>query len=144
MTPPDRPYWLFVAAISTYGSLRAAQERFYEAGRFPRIFVTLKRAPLSIVPRLNALPGVVAVEPRIARDVILDWPESTLPVSARMVSLTRAGDETLARLHMRAGTAPEPGNVTGVASLGRAMVGGLAGDRPETSEPAGASAEKAA
>ncbi len=106
---------VFVAAISTYGSLRAAQERFYEAGRFPRIFVTLKRAPLSIVPRLNALPGVVAVEPRIARDVILDWPESTLPVSARMVSLTRAGDETLARLHMRAGTAPEPGNVTGVA-----------------------------
>lgn len=31
-----------------------------------------------------------------------------------------------------------------LAALGRAMVGGLAGDRPETSEPAGASAEKAA
>ena len=99
---------VFVSSISTYYSLHTACERFYAEARFPQIFVTLKRAPLSIVARLNEIPGVVAVEPRIVRDVIVDWPASTLPVSARMVSISRAGDETLARLHLRSGVAPAP------------------------------------
>jgi len=58
---------------------------------------------------------VAAVEPRIVRDVILDWPSAMLPVSARMVSLSHAGDEPLAGLHIRAGTAPEPGDTRSVA-----------------------------
>ena len=102
---------VFVGSVSTYESLRAGCERFYADARFPQVFVTLKRAPLSIVTRFNAIPGVAAVEPRIVRDVIVDWPSSTLPVSARMVSLVHAGDEALARLHLRRGTAPEPGVV---------------------------------
>ena len=50
---------------------------------FPQVFVTLKRAPLSVVAQLNEIPGIAAVEPRIVRDVIVDWPSSMLPVSAR-------------------------------------------------------------
>src|SRR4249919_2209881 len=84
---------VFVGSVSTYDSLRAGCERFYEDARFPQIFVTLKRAPLSILAQLNTVPGVAAVEPRIVRDVIVDWPSSSLPVSARMVSLVHAGDE---------------------------------------------------
>ena len=79
---------VFVASISTYDSLLSGRDRFYAETRFPQIFVTLKRAPLSIVARLEAIPGVAAVEPRIVRDVIVDWPSALLPVSARMVSLT--------------------------------------------------------
>lgn len=100
---------VFVGSVSTYVSLRSGCERFYAAARFPQIFVTLKRAPLSIVPRLNAIAGVVAVEPRIVREVIMDWPAASQPVSARMVSLSHGGDEQLARLYLRRGTAPEPG-----------------------------------
>ena len=83
--------------------------------RFPQVFVTLKRAPLSVVAQLNEIPGIAVVEPRIVRDVIVDWPSSMLPVSARMVSLARAGDEPLARLHLRRGTAPQPGDTRGAA-----------------------------
>ncbi|MGJ4941050.1 ABC transporter permease [Bradyrhizobium sp. HKCCYLS1011] len=101
---------VFVGSVSTYVSLRSACEQFYASARFPEIFVTLKRAPLSIVPRLSAIPGVVAVEPRIVREVIIDWPAASQPVSARMVSLNQAGDEQLARLYFRSGTAPEPGS----------------------------------
>lgn len=100
---------VFVGSVSTYVSLRSGCERFYAAARFPQIFVTLKRAPLSIVPRLNAIAGVVAVEPRIVREVIVDWPAASQPVSARMVSLSHGGDEQLSRLYLRRGTAPEPG-----------------------------------
>ncbi len=106
---------VFVASISTYDSLRAGRDRFYAAARFPQVFVTVKRAPLSVVAQLEAIPGVAAVEPRIVRDVIVDWPASALPVSARMVSIARAGDEALARLHLRGGTAPEPGDARGAA-----------------------------
>ncbi len=106
---------VFVASISTYDSLRAGRDRFYASARFPQVFVTLKRAPLSMVAQLNEIPGVAAVEPRIVRDVILDWPSAMLPVSARMVSLSHAGDEPLARLYIRRGSAPEPGVTRNVA-----------------------------
>lgn len=111
---------VFVGSVSTYQSLRAGCERFYRDARFPQVFVTLKRAPLSILTRLNAVPGVAAVEPRIVRDVIVDLPASNLPVSARMVSLVHAGDESLARLHLRRGTAPQPGDV-GSAAINEAF-----------------------
>jgi len=97
---------VFIASISTYNSLLAGRDRFYEEARFAHIFVTLKRAPLSIVPRLRTIPGIATVEPRIVEDVIVDWPSAPLPVSARVVSLSHAGDEPLARLHMRVGSAP--------------------------------------
>lgn len=106
---------VFVAAVSTYYSLQSARDRFYVSARFPEVFVRLKRAPLSVVAQLNEIPGVAVVEARIVRDVILDWPASMLPVSARMVSLAHAGDEPLARLHLRRGAAPEPGNAKGAA-----------------------------
>ena len=106
---------VFVASISTYDSLRAGRDRFYASARFPQVFVTLKRAPLAVVAQLREIPGVAAVEARIVRDVILDWPSATLPVSARMVSLSHAGDEPLARLHVRRGSPPEPGASQNVA-----------------------------
>ncbi len=101
---------VFVGSVSTYVSLRAGCDEFYAEARFPQIFVTMKRAPLSVVSRLDTIAGVVAVEPRIVREVIVDWPAASQPVSARMVSLSHAGDEQLARLHLRRGTAPEPGS----------------------------------
>ena len=101
---------VFVGSVSTYVSLRAGCDEFYADARFPQVFVTMKRAPLSVVPRLNTIAGVVAVEPRIVREVIVDWPAASQPVSARMISLSHAGDEQLARLHLRRGTAPEPGS----------------------------------
>ena len=99
---------VFVASISTYDSLQSARERFYDNTRFPQVFASLKRAPLAIVPRLAAIPGVVMVEARIVRDVIIDMPAAPLPVSARVVSISHGGDEALARLYLRSGVAPQP------------------------------------
>ena len=104
---------VFVASISTYQSLQDGRDHFYEAARFPQIFVSLKRAPLSIVPRLAMIPGVAEVEPRVTGDVIVDWPSAALPVSAHMVSLSHAGDEPLARLYLRSGSAPGPNDAHG-------------------------------
>ena len=101
---------VFVSSVSTYGSLQTARDRFYDWARFPEIFVGVKRAPLSVIPRLADLPGVIAVEPRIVRDVIVDWPSAPIPVSARMISVTNAGDEKLSRLRLVRGEGPRPGS----------------------------------
>ncbi|MCC7425890.1 MAG: ABC transporter permease [Alphaproteobacteria bacterium] len=104
---------VFVASVSTFYTLRTTIERFYADTRFPQAFATVKRAPLSVVAAIAEIPGIAAVQPRIVRDVILDWPASPLPVSARIVSLAGAGEEGLARLHMRSGAAPAPGDARG-------------------------------
>lgn len=111
---------VFVASVSTYNSLQAARDRFYAQARFPDVFVTVKRAPLRMVSLLGEIPGVVAVEPRIVRDVIVDLPGSDLPVSARIVSLARRGEEPLARLHLRRGSLPQAGDV-GAAAVNEAF-----------------------
>jgi putative ABC transport system permease protein len=101
---------VFVASISTYNALNAGRDRFYAEARFPQVFVSLKRAPLAVARQIAEIPGVATVVPRIVRDVVVDLPSAAVPVSARMVSLTAAGDEPLARLHLRRGSAPEPGD----------------------------------
>ncbi len=106
---------VFVGSVSTYDSLRSSRDRFYLEGKFPQVFVTLKRAPLSIVAQINEIPGVMAVQARIVRDVIVDQPRSVLPVSARVVSIENGGDEPLARLFMRRGMPPLPGDNKSVA-----------------------------
>ena len=101
---------IFVSSVSTYDSLQTARDRFYGWARFPQLFVSVKRAPLSVVPRLADLPGVIAVEPRIVRDVLVDWPSSAMPISARMVSVTNSGEEMLSRLRLVRGSGPSRGS----------------------------------
>jgi len=106
---------VFVASISTYDSLRSGRDSFYQSARFPHLFVSLKRAPLSLLAQITAIPGVAEAEARIAGDVIVDRPGSVLPVSARIVSIDSAGDEPLARLFLRRGAAPMPGDTASIA-----------------------------
>lgn len=98
---------VFVGSLSTYFSLQASFDSFYAKSHFPQVFVSLKRAPLSVLAHIRAMDGVVAIQPRIVKDVLLDRPSAPQPVSARMISL--GSTDQLARLYMRAGRAPQPG-----------------------------------
>jgi putative ABC transport system permease protein len=106
---------VLVASISTYNSLVSARDRFYLNARFPQVFVTLKRAPLSLLSQISEIGGVIAAEPRIVRELIVDNRGSVLPISARMISIQNGGEEALVRLHMRRGAAPLPGDAKGLA-----------------------------
>lgn len=106
---------VFVSSLSTYDSLLDARSDYYQRGRFPQVFATVKRAPLTLVPRIAEIPGVAAVQPRIVHDVIIDLPDADVPVSARMVSLANGGEEQLSSLYLRSGVAPQPGETRFVA-----------------------------
>ncbi len=99
----------FVAMLSTLHSLRETRDAYYDRQRFADVFAHLKRAPATLVPRLRALPGVAALEARIAEDVILDVPGLAEPATGRLISVPDRGRPALNDLHLRAGRWLEPG-----------------------------------
>jgi putative ABC transport system permease protein len=94
----------FVSMRGTYLSLRAARDAYYQEFRFADVFAQLKRAPLTVVPRLAAIPGVAAVQARVVRDVTLDVPGLAEPAVGRLVSIPEHRQPMLNDLHLRRGT----------------------------------------
>ncbi|HET8995564.1 MAG TPA: FtsX-like permease family protein, partial [Acetobacteraceae bacterium] len=100
---------IFVSSLATYSSLRQNQAAYYQAAHFAQVFVSLKRAPDALLPRLRALPGIAQIEPRIVHDITIDLPDQALPISGRLVSLpVDASAPRLDRLYLRRGRLPTP------------------------------------
>ncbi len=96
----------FVLSLSTVESLDAARAAYYERYRFADVFATLERAPLALVERIEEIPGVARVEPRVSTEATLDMPGLVEAVSAHVQSLPRR-EGGLNALHLRAGRLPE-------------------------------------
>jgi putative ABC transport system permease protein len=93
----------FVSMRGTYLSLRTARDAYYRELRFADVFAQVKRAPLAIVPRLAAIPGVAAVRTRVVRDVTLDVPGLAEPAVGRLLSIPELRQPMLNDLHLRRG-----------------------------------------
>ena len=98
----------FVMSLSTLESLRRTRDAYYDRTRFAHVFAQLKRAPEAVAERLREIPGVAAVETRIAAEVTLDVPGLAEPATGRLVSLPEHGEPRLSLLHVRRGRLPDP------------------------------------
>lgn len=94
---------------STWQSLLAARDAYYEEARFADVFVRLERAPDAIAARLEQIPGVALVDTRVVEEVMLPLPGERDPVTGRIVSLPDTGRPPLNELVLRAGRLPDPG-----------------------------------
>lgn len=94
---------------STYESLLGARAAYYDAYRFGDVFARVERAPLATVGRLEAIPGVAVVAPRIVRDIMVPLADEPDPVTGRIVSLPDSGAPVLNDLYLRAGRLPRTG-----------------------------------
>jgi putative ABC transport system permease protein len=95
-----------LSVITLQGTLRSlelAREDYYREYRFADVFATLDRAPEGVARRLEAVPGVAAVETRITSLVVLQVPGLDLPATGRIVSIPATGQPGLNRLHIRQG-----------------------------------------
>jgi putative ABC transport system permease protein len=99
----------FVSMRATYESLLRARDDYYQAFRFADVFVSLKRAPLSIATRIAEIPGVAQVRTRVVLQVTLDVPGLAEPASGRLVSIPERPRPMLNDLSLRAGRYVEPG-----------------------------------
>ncbi|MGE3310139.1 MAG: FtsX-like permease family protein [Limisphaerales bacterium] len=101
---------MLIMARSLIESLESTSREYYEAHRFAQVFGHLKRAPDSLVNRLEALPGVAAVQPDLAVQVTLDLDGLDEPASGMVRSLPDGEAPLLNRLFLRSGRWLQPGN----------------------------------
>jgi putative ABC transport system permease protein len=99
----------FVGSLSTYDSLRALLESYYDQARFGHVFAELKRAPRSVEQVIAQIPGVADVETTIAFDVTLDVRGVNEPVIGRVIGLADSRQPRLNQLFVRRGRMIEPG-----------------------------------
>lgn len=100
---------LFVTLRSMHIHLMETQARYYDEYRFADVFVQVRRAPLTVVRAISAIPGVAAAEGRIVSDVTLDVPGLGEPAVGRLVSIPEDRQPALNALHLRRGRWVEPG-----------------------------------
>ena len=96
-------------AVGSHRSLDETRIAYYERYCFADVFALVKRAPKALVDQIAQIPGVMAVDARIARLALLDMPGLSEPASGQFVSLPDTGEPVLNRLYMRSGRLPEPG-----------------------------------
>ena len=73
------------------------------------MFAALKRAPRTLVRRLEAIEGVDRVQARVVANAQIDLPGFPEPVTGRLVSLPDYGPPALNDIHLRSGRRVEPG-----------------------------------
>jgi putative ABC transport system permease protein len=100
---------MFIAYLSTFGSLRSTEQAYYERYRFADIFANLKRAPSSLAGRISEIPGVGEVATRVVADVTLDVEGMTEPVTGRLIGIPEHRTAMLNDIAIRKGRYFDPG-----------------------------------
>jgi putative ABC transport system permease protein len=100
---------MFVAYFSTFTSLHATQQAYYERYRFADVFASVERAPLSLRGRITEIPGVAQVELRVVADVTLDVEGLSEPATGRLISMPVPHRPMLNDVFLRRGRLVEPG-----------------------------------
>ncbi|WP_087004712.1 ABC transporter permease [Rhizobium sullae] len=97
-----------ILAVGSYRSLDETRAAYYERYRFGDVFATARRAPRALIDQIAEIPGVAAVDARIAKLALLEIPNYSEPATGQLISLPEIGEPTLDRIYMRAGRLPEP------------------------------------
>ena len=100
---------VFIMSLSTLDSLHETRESYYRNHHFAHVFASLKRAPLALVRRIEAIPGVDKVETRVVAYVNLDVTGFDDPVSGHLISLPDNSRGLLNQIYLRNGRLIEPG-----------------------------------
>ena len=104
-----------ILAVGAYRSLEETRSAYYERYRFADIFASATRAPTHLKQRILQIPGVAAVETRIAEFALLDVASMVQPATGMAISLPDHREVTLNRLFVRRGRLPQTGRVDEVA-----------------------------
>lgn len=99
---------VLIMAVGMRGTLERTLDAYYADKRMADLAVSLVRAPDRLGAVVADAPGVTAVETRIAGYALLDLPQMKEPVSARLVSLPRAGRPRVNDLALTSGRWPDP------------------------------------
>ncbi|WP_372741871.1 ABC transporter permease [Neptunomonas sp.] len=94
---------IFIMSLSTLDSLFETRESYYRNNHFAHLFASLKRAPLSLIKRIEEIPSVEKVEHRVIAYVNIDVAGFDDPVSAHLMSLPESSPGLLNQIYLRSG-----------------------------------------
>jgi putative ABC transport system permease protein len=96
------------SSLAVIEALTETASAYYERHRFGDVFASATRAPRTLVARIEAIPGVHAVEPRVVELATLELPGLDEPVIGTLVSLPSGRAPALNRLSIRIGRDVDP------------------------------------
>lgn len=99
---------VLVMSVSNYFALVGAMNAHYHDERFADLFVSLKRAPISLVERIREIDGIAVAEARVAQPVRVLREDSELPISGRIISVPPSDQPVLNRLYLVEGRWIDP------------------------------------
>ncbi|MCG8312424.1 MAG: ABC transporter permease [Pseudomonadales bacterium] len=97
-------------SLTTYHSLLQTRDNYYRDYRFAHIFVSLKRAPMALQKRIQALAGVAKSEARVVAPVTLQTAGFNEPIQGLITSIPDDSDaarHALNTLHIVRGRLPD-------------------------------------
>lgn len=98
-----------ILSVTTLEALSGARDRFYASHHFAEVFADVKRAPLGVAGRVQETEGVNLVAPQVQAALRLSLPGFDDPIRGLAQSIPDGRQPTLNRLHLVAGSLPEPG-----------------------------------
>lgn len=93
----------FLTTLSAVESLADARDAFYASGRFADVFAGVRRAPLALVERLRALPGVADVQATVEQPVRLRIPGLADPLLGQLIGVDARVPRRLNAIVLRSG-----------------------------------------
>jgi len=93
----------FLTTLSAVESLAAARDRFYAEGRFADVFAGVRRAPLSLLETLRAVPGVADVQATVERPVRLQIEGLADPLTGQLIGIDPRVPRRMNRIVLRSG-----------------------------------------
>lgn len=100
-------------------SLEAARDRFYREAQMADVFASLRRAPRSVLPVLEALDGVQMVQATVERPARLMLPGVVSPIMGHVVGVPREQPLRLNQVWLRTPTRSSAVSMEHTATPGR-------------------------
>ncbi len=99
----------FVATFGAWDALAWSRSHYYTEARFADVFSSLHRAPVALLPRIAAIPGVARVQDGVAHGVQLFLPGVQDPIRGRLTAIDPRAPQQLNRVTLREGRWPSEG-----------------------------------
>ncbi len=102
-------------SFGMYQAMGDSRDAYYERNRFADIWAPARRAPVSLLPEIAAIPGIRSIEARTEGLVTLDLPGRIETAVGQIISLPASGETFLNVPILRSGRLPDPASDDEVA-----------------------------
>ena len=96
----------FLSTFSAWDALSWSREQHYAEARFADVFASLKRAPTSLLPRIDAIAGVAQTQDGLAHGIQVFLPGVQDPIRGRLTAIDPRTPQHLNLVTLREGHWP--------------------------------------